>query len=137
MGLILDSSILVAAERLGRNARQSLIEISRRTGDTEAAISVLTLLELSHGAARANSIERKAKRSQFIEELITALPVHPVTVAIAPRAGQVDGECRAQGVQIPLTDLLIGITAIEFGYGVATHNARHFELIPRLSVVPL
>jgi len=137
MGLILDSTVLVAAEREGKNARKLLKDISGNTGDTEVAISVLTLVELAHGAARANTAERKEKRLQFIEELITALPVHPITVAIALRAGQVDGQCRAQGVQIPLTDLLIGVTALELGYGLATENSRHFRLIPGLSISSL
>jgi predicted nucleic acid-binding protein len=33
-----------------------------------------------------------------------------------------------------LPDLLIGATALELGYAVATHNSRHFELIPGLTV---
>lgn len=52
MGLILDSSVLIAAERQGQNARQMLTAISGIAGDTEIAISVVTLVELAHGAAR-------------------------------------------------------------------------------------
>jgi predicted nucleic acid-binding protein len=32
---------------------------------------------------------------------------------------------------------LIGVTALELGYSVATGNLRHFEMIPGLSVVRL
>jgi predicted nucleic acid-binding protein len=35
---------------------------------------------------------------------------------------------------IPLADLQIGVTALELGYAVATHNARHFRMIPNLEV---
>jgi len=56
-----------------------------------------------------------------------ALPVHPVTAAIALRTGQIDGESQARGIRIPLADLLIGVTALELGFSVATHNARHFH----------
>jgi len=87
MGLILDSTVLVAAEREGKNARKLLKDISGNTGDTEVAISVLTLVELAHGAARANTAERKEKRLQFIEELITALPVHPNYSRYRPSRG--------------------------------------------------
>jgi predicted nucleic acid-binding protein len=38
-------------------------------------------------------------------------------------------------VRLPLADLLIGVTAFEFGYSVATRNVRHFRMIPRLSVM--
>lgn len=134
MGVILDSSILVAAERRGNNARQMLTAVSSQVGDTEIAISVITLLELAHGAARADTTERRAKRHQFIEELMLALPVYPITPAVALRTGQIDGESQTRGVRLPLADLLIGVTALELGYSVATRNARHFRLIPELSV---
>jgi predicted nucleic acid-binding protein len=78
--MILDSSVLIKAERQGQNARQMLTAISRAAGETEIAMSVVTLIELAHGAARADTAERKTKRQQFIRELLTALPIHPVTV---------------------------------------------------------
>jgi predicted nucleic acid-binding protein len=135
MGLILDSSVLITAERQGQNARQMLAAISSHVGNTEIALSVVTLIELAHGATRADTPQRRAKRQQFIQELLTALPIHPVTVPVALRTGQIDGESQAQGVRLPLSDLLIGVTALELGYSVATGNLRHFQLIPGLSVV--
>jgi predicted nucleic acid-binding protein len=57
-----------------------------------------------------------------------------VTIQIALRAGQIDGESQARGIRIPLSDLLIGVSALELGYGVGTANIRHFQLIPGLSV---
>lgn len=137
MGLILDSSVLISAERQGWNARQMLAAIARTVGETEVALSVVTLIELAHGAARADTAERKAKREQFIQELLTALPIHPVTVPIALHAGQIDGENQAKGVRLPLADLLIGLTALELGYNVATGNLRHFQRILGLSVMQL
>lgn len=137
MGLILDSSVLIAAERQGRNARQALAEIAVRVAGEDVAVSVVTLIELAHGMARANTPERKAMRQQFLNELITALPVYPVTVQTALRAGQIDGENTAQGVRVALSDLLIGVTALELGYRVATANVRHFQMIPGLQIVSL
>ena len=55
-----------------------------------------------------------------------ALPIHLVTIAVALRVGQIDGESQAKGVRLPLVDLLIGVTALELGYSVATDNLRHF-----------
>jgi predicted nucleic acid-binding protein len=137
MGLILDSSVLITAERQGQNARQMLAAIAHAAGNTDVAISVVTLIELAHGAARADTAQRKAMRQQFIQELLTALPIHPVTVTIALRVGYLDGENQTKGVRLPLADLLIGVTALELGYSVATANLRHFQLIPGLSVTKL
>jgi tRNA(fMet)-specific endonuclease VapC len=134
MGLILDSSVLIAAERQGQNARQVLASIAHTSQDTEVALSVVTLIELAHGAARADTAERKRKRQKFIEELLAALPIHPVTIPVALRAGQIDGENQCKGIRVPLADLLIGVTALEIGYSVATTNLRHFRMVPGLSV---
>ena len=135
MGLILDSSVLVAAERRGQNARQALEAILKQTGDVPVAISVVTLMELAHGVARANTPERQGTRQRFVDDLAAAVPLHGVTAAIAWRAGILDGQTQARGVRIPLADLLIGTTALDIGYAVGTSNPRHFELVPELSVV--
>ena len=114
-----------------------LATIPRKTADTEIALSVVTVIELAHGAACADKVERRQNRLQFIQELLTALPIHLVTVPVAPRVGQIDGESQAKGVRLPLADLLIGITALELGYSVATDNLRHFQKIPGLTVMRL
>jgi tRNA(fMet)-specific endonuclease VapC len=137
MGLILDSSMLIAAEREGKNARQVLTAIAKEIGETEVGISVMTLIELAHGAIRANTPERKLKREQFIGELVSAMPIYLVTVPVALRTGRLDGENQSRGLKVPLPDLLIGLTALELGYSVGTANLRHFNQIPGLSVVQL
>ncbi|HXC31125.1 MAG TPA: PIN domain-containing protein [Verrucomicrobiae bacterium] len=137
MGLILDSSVLVASERQGKNARQTLSAIANEIGETEIGISVITLIELAHGAARADSPERRTKRENFIHELVTAVPIYPLTVAIALRAGLLDGENHARGTRLPLPDLLIAVTALEHGFGVGTSNLRHFKQVSGLSVVKI
>src|SRR5579875_2734628 len=137
MGLILDSSVLVAAERRGRNARQALTDIAGQFAGEDVAISVITLMEMAHGAARADSPERGAVRWQFLQELASVLPVYPVSPSVALRAGQIDGESTAKGVRIALADLLIGVTALQLGYQLATMNVRHFRSIPGLSILSL
>jgi predicted nucleic acid-binding protein len=137
VGLILDSSVLIAAERKGHNAHQTLAEIAASAAGEDVAVSVVTLIEPAHGAVRANTPQRKSTRRQFLNELIAVLPVHPVTAFIALRAGEIDGERTAQGVRLALSDLLIGVTALELGYRVATGNLRHFQQIPGLQVVQL
>lgn len=136
MGLILDSSVVIAAERQGYNAHQTLAEISSHVPGEDFALSVVTLTELAHGASRANTQLRKAMRLQLIDELIQTLPVYPVTASIALRVGQIDGENMAKGIRIALADLFIGVTALELGYQVATANLRHFQMIPGLGIVP-
>ena len=134
---MLDSTAAVAAERQGKNARQLLESVVLETGDDGIAISVLTVLELAHGISRADTSERRQKRQRFLDELLTGVPIQPVTVPIALRAGQIDGESQMRGVRIPLSDLLIGASALELGYGLGTANIRHFQLIPGLKIIKL
>jgi predicted nucleic acid-binding protein len=134
---MLDSTAAVAAERQGQNVRQLLESVALETGDDEIAVSVVTVLELAHGISRADTIERRRRRRQFLEELLTGVPIQPVTVPIALRAGQIDGDTQAKGVRIALSDLLIGASALELGYRLGTANVRHFGLIPGLNVILL
>src|SRR5579872_3995216 len=134
---MLDSTAVVAAERQGKNARQLLEAVVLETGDEEIAVSVITVLELAHGMIRANTDERRERRRRFLDDLLTGVPIQPVTVPIALRAGQIDGQGQAKGVRVPLSDLLIGASALELAYGVGTANIRHFQLIPGLNVIQL
>lgn len=135
LGLILDSSVVIAAERKRQTVEDFLTSIERTFGEVEIAISAVTLAELVHGVARANTPEIRIARRAFIDELKKHVPVHPVTDSTAEIAGQISGEQAAKGNTIPADDLLIGASAIEQGYAVATLNTRHFGKIPELRVL--
>ena len=135
MGLILDSSVLIPAERKGQNAHAAIADLTERFPSQDLALSVVTVVELAHGISRSNTPQREQIRRQFLHELIQAIPVYPVTTSIALNAGRIDGQCTATGVRIAIADLLIGATALELGYGVATINLRHFQMIPQLGVI--
>ena len=63
--------------------------------------------------------------------------MHPVTIETARLAGRIEGDQAAHGVSIAFEDLLIAATALQLGFGVATGNVRHFQVVPGLSVVPV
>ena len=77
---MLDSTAAVAAERQGKNARQLLESVVLETGDDGIAVSVITVLELAHGITRADTRERRERRQRFLDELLTGIPIQPVTV---------------------------------------------------------
>ncbi|MGH9433475.1 MAG: PIN domain-containing protein [Terriglobia bacterium] len=135
MGLILDSSVVIAAERRGDTVAQLLRQVVTATGDQEAALSSVGLTELVHGIYRARSAEVRSRRESFIFELLNDVEVYPYTKETALLAGQLDGEQQSRGVTIPFVDLLIGSTALLLGYSILTVNPRHFRLVTGLSVV--
>ena len=56
---------------------------------------------------------------------------------MAQLAAKIDAGARRTGQTIPFADLLIGVTALHFGYAVGTRNLRHFHMIAGLTIVPL
>jgi len=56
---------------------------------------------------------------------------------MAQLAAKIDAEARRAGSTIPLSDLLIGVTALHFGYAIGTRNLRHFQMVPNLAVTQL
>ena len=137
MGLILDSSVLIASERR-RETIQLLIGRMRPVwGDAESAISAITVVELTHGIYRARSAADRERRRIFTEDIFQSFVVHPVSLAIAQLAGRIEGEQAAKGISIAVEDLLIGATALHLGFDVATLNEKHFRMIPGLKTVTL
>jgi tRNA(fMet)-specific endonuclease VapC len=137
MGLILDSSVVIAAERRGDTPEQFVQQIITLAGNQEAALSSVGLTELVHGIYRANSVQIQHRRQSFVEELRIGLTVYPYTAETALLAGQIDGEQTAKGVIIPMVDLLIGATALSLGFSILTVNIRHFKQIPGLNVISI
>ena len=134
LGLILDSSVVIEAERKGQAVEQFLESIRQSFGEVAIALCSVTVAELVHGVYRANLPEIRQRRRAFIDELKRHVPVHPVTEATGEIMGKISGEQAAQGIKIPFDDLAIGASALEQNYGVAIRNLRHFEKIPGLTI---
>ncbi len=135
MGLVLDSSVAIAAERRGDNVTLLLKQIVAVAGNQPAVLSAIGLTELVHGIYRAQTAQARARRESFIYELLDDVDVYPYTKDTARLAGKIDGEQQERGITIPFSDLLIGATALIHGYSVLTVNVRHFRLNPGLAVV--
>ena len=137
MGLILDSSVVIAAERRGDTVEKLIEYVVSVAGDQDAALTSVGLTELIHGIYRAPTSELQQRRQAFMEELLRDFTVYPYTKETALLAGRIDGEQQSQGVTISFGDLLIGATALSLGFSILTVNARHFRLIPKLTVVAI
>jgi len=137
LGVVLDSSVLVAAERKNATTPEVIRSIRETIGDVPIVICALTVAELGHGIYRADTPQRAQQRRQFLEELKAHIPIHPVTATTAEIVGRIGGEQAAKGVNLPLADLIIGACAIELGYAIATSNLRDFIRIPDLAVKQL
>jgi tRNA(fMet)-specific endonuclease VapC len=137
LGVVLDSSVLVGAERKRSTTPEVIQSIRQTIGDVPIAICSLTIAELGHGIYRADTPERAQQRRQFLDELKVHVPVHPVTGSTAEIIARIGAEQAARGAVLPLADLIIGASALELGFAVATRNLRDFGRIPGLVVIQL
>lgn len=137
MGVILDSDYLIAGERQGFSVLQILERIEAAFGGVDLGISVITVAELMHGAYRAKEPARQQRRLAFIDRLCMDIPVYPVTLGIARLVGRLEGELANRGFTMAFEDLAVGVTAMQLGFGVATMNRKHYELIPGLNIVSI
>jgi tRNA(fMet)-specific endonuclease VapC len=128
MAVLIDTTVLVDAERRGQ-ALDAVI------GDQERGISAITASELLHGVHRAEEGAVRARRSAFVEHVISAMEPLPITTAIARAHAAVWAELEKEGNPIGAHDLWIAATALSHGMEVATANAKDFERVPGLTVV--
>jgi tRNA(fMet)-specific endonuclease VapC len=128
MGLILDSSEIIALER-NRGAVESLVAGRE---DEQFGISVVTVAELLHGVERADSETRKIRRQAFVEKVIEMFPVLPFDIGVARIYSRIWASLVRRGFTVGAHDLIIAATAISLDYTVITANRRDFEKIEGL-----
>lgn len=134
LGLVLDSSVLIAAERRNRTAAEAVGSVQQAVGEVPILLSVISVAEIGHGIYRANTTELRKRRRVFLDDLKATVPIHPITEATAEIVARIGAEQAAKGISLPLADLFIGACALELGYAVGTGNIRDFGRIPGLLV---
>lgn len=129
MGKLIDSSVLIAAERGQLDLRAALAEHR----DETFSISAVTASELLHGVERI-ATKKRAATEAFVEGLLRALPVLPFDLAVARVHGRVWARLRAAGRTIGERDLMIAATALAHGLQVVTRDERSFPHVPGIDI---
>src|SRR6185437_661865 len=137
LGIVLDSSILIAAERRNLRPEQVIETVQKTVGEVPIVLCSLTVAEIGHGIYRADAPETRSRRRKFLDELKATVPIYPMTEATAEIIARIDGEQAAKGINLPLGDLIIGACALELGYAIGTSNVRDFSRIPGLDIIQL
>ncbi|MGQ0815361.1 MAG: PIN domain-containing protein [Gemmatimonadota bacterium] len=132
MGIVIDTSALVAAERHGLGW-ESLLGSLR---GEPATLPAIVYAEMLVGVALANTPERAARRRARIDELVVITGVVEFGQAIAQRWADLFAELSKAGRLIPANDLTVAATALHLGLGVLVGPAdeAHFRRVPDLHV---
>jgi tRNA(fMet)-specific endonuclease VapC len=112
------------------------IDLSSWDNSQKIYISVVVLSELLMGVHRANTEERRQRRSAFVETVISGVGVLDFTVPVARAHAEIYADLAKQGQMIGAHDLIIAATARFHNLTLLTDNVREFSRVPGLQVIP-
>ena len=131
MGTLIDSSVLIAAER-----RSVVLDAAMAVhAEDSVGMAAITASELLHGVHCASTPALRRRRETFVERLLAVVPVFPFDLVTARIHASLWASLAANGARVGAHDLLIAATAMAAGYRVATRDRRSFGKIPGLEVI--
>jgi tRNA(fMet)-specific endonuclease VapC len=130
MGLILDTSVLVAAER--REFQITAFLVAQPVAPVRLA--AVTYSELLHGLERAADAQIRARRRRFIEGILSLTGIVGFNQREAELHARLWANLESRGQIIGAHDLQIAATALSLDYSLATLNLREFSRVPGLKL---
>ena len=130
MGIILDTSVLIAWERHKTDLQVFLEE----RADESFALSVITAAELLHGVHRADNQPRRLRRTAYIEKLLSLFPLYDFDLTSARIYAGIWARLEQQGRKVSAHDFMIAATALARGFSVATFNEWDYRKMEGLSL---
>lgn len=132
MGLVIDTSALVAVERADASWERTLGSF----GDESVVLPAVVYAELLVGVRLADTPVRAARRRAKVDALASAVGVLDFGPAIAEEWAALFAELSRLGRLIPSNDLAVAATARHLAFGVLVGPADegHFRTVPALTV---
>lgn len=131
MGMIVDTNVFILFEKSGKP-----IDLSAYDSSEKIYVSVISVSELLMGVHRADTEQRRQRRSAFVEAIISAVVALDVTVAVARVHAEIYAQLAKSGQMIGAHDLIIAATARTHQFSVLTENVEEFARVPGLHVIP-
>jgi tRNA(fMet)-specific endonuclease VapC len=124
--LILDTTVLVDAEREGAGAIEELV------GDADdVAIAAVTVAELRVGVELAD-VGRRPGRETFVEAVLGVLSVEDYDIEVARAHGALLAHCRRIGRPRGAHDLIVAATARARRREVVSADTEAFAELPQV-----
>jgi tRNA(fMet)-specific endonuclease VapC len=131
MGVIFDTSILIAEER----GKFDMASFLGQFPDIQPIITAITASELLHGVERAQDLNRKIRRQQHVEQILASIAVQPFDLAQARHHARTWADLERRGKMIGPHDLVIAAAGLALGHKIATLNVDEFRQVTGLEVV--
>ncbi len=133
MGIILDTSVLISAEKK-----------CFKLGDLFAGnkkelfyVSSITASELLHGVERAPLGARRKARSQFVETVLSEIEILDFDLNLARQHAKLWAALESSGKMIGAYDLIIAASALHYDFTLATLNRAEFGHVADLRLLDL
>jgi len=132
VGLVVDTSALIALERAGADWEGKLAHVASEP----VAIPAIVYAELLVGVALAGTGKRAASRRAKIEALVRAVGIVEFDQHVAARWAELFAFLSRNRRLIPSNDLAVAATALQLGFGVLVGptDESHFRQVPELRV---
>jgi tRNA(fMet)-specific endonuclease VapC len=132
MGLVIDTSALVALERSGEDPGTA----QGRVADEPVVLPAIVYAELLSGVDLADTPARAASRRAKVDALVARVPVVSFGPVTAERWAEAFTALRRAGTTIPSNDLVVAATALELDFGVLVgpDDEAHFRRVEGLRV---
>lgn len=127
--LLFDTTFLISSERGGPGVEGVVAD------DDDVAVAAITIAELRVGALLASG-RRGVARAEYVEDVVSTLPIIDYDLEVAEAHAALLVEVRAQGRPRGAHDLIIAATAKASGRVVVTADAAAFVDLAGVSVRP-
>jgi predicted nucleic acid-binding protein len=136
VGLVIDTSALVALERAGGDLTSAF---TAAVAKEHAAVPAIVVAELLVGVHLAASKMRARQRREKVDEVLASAPIVDFGIEVAERWAELFVDLERRGTRIPANDLAVAATALHLGFGVLVgpEGEEHFRRVQGLRVVVL
>ena len=121
--LILDSTILIGAERSGRHLNRIISD------EDDVAIAAVTAAELVAGIQLAPE-PHQARRAAFVQSVLGTIPIEPYDLKVAEVHAELMAHVRRAGQLRGAHDLIVAATARARERIVVASDAAAFDDLP-------
>ena len=141
MGLVIDTSALIAVERHSANLKGEAAWASQfpQLASEAVVLPAIVLAEILAGVAMADTAMRAAARRARVDALVAHVPVVDFDSEIAEEWARLFAMLSRKGRLIPSNDLAVAATArrLQFGVLVGLSDEKHFKMVDDLRVETL
>ena len=126
-GFILDTDTWIEYFRHRSGVEKHIAE----TPIEQIFASEISIAELTYGALHSKAVEKHLQEPKEIENTFTVLPLGDWARDYA----EIQHALTSKGIVVGDFDILIGVTARQFGLTVVTHNIKHFSQMPGVQCI--